>query len=72
LNLLVKIRNNCFNLEPQRSNELSTEDFLTKDPIAPEEQVFYEDCKEYYRQTERPLIIVGDEILNHDVVKLIH
>ena len=66
MNLLVKIRNNCFNLEPQRSNELSTEDFLTKDPIAPEEQVFYEDCKEYYRQTERPLIIVGDEILNHD------
>jgi hypothetical protein len=45
---------------------LSTGQYLSDQPISSEEKVYYEDCKEYYYLTERPLISVSDELFDDD------
>ncbi|CAF0874418.1 unnamed protein product [Rotaria sordida] len=43
---------------------LRTKDFLSKQPLLPEEKVYYEECKEYYHLTGQPLISVAEEVFD--------
>ena len=44
--------------------KLTVQQFLTEQPLSHEEKNYYEECKEYYRLTRRPLVTVPHEIYN--------
>ena len=47
---------------------LSTEQYLSNEPIPSDEKRYFDECKEYYHLTEKPLISIAEEMLNdnHD------
>jgi hypothetical protein len=47
-------------------DNLSTKKFLSDEPLTSDEKNYYEECKEYYRLTEQPLITVPDEVLDNN------
>jgi hypothetical protein len=54
-------------IEGNAETNLSTGQYLSQEPISSEENAYYEECKQYYYMTERPLISVSDEIFDNNV-----
>ncbi|CAF3086825.1 unnamed protein product [Rotaria socialis] len=46
---------------------LSADEYLSDQPLSSEEKKYYDECKQYYYMTKRPLISVSDEIFDHNV-----
>jgi hypothetical protein len=46
--------------------DLTTAKYLSKEPLSSDEKEYYEECKEYYRLTNQPLIAVDNEILDNN------
>ncbi|CAF4705262.1 unnamed protein product [Rotaria sp. Silwood1] len=51
----------------QKQKKLEKETFLTDEPISPEEDAYYTECKQYYHITKTPLISTSDEIFKNDI-----
>ncbi|CAM4805580.1 unnamed protein product [Rotaria magnacalcarata] len=45
----------------------STDEYLSDQPLSSEEKKYYDECKQYYYMTKRPLISVSDEIFDRNV-----
>ncbi|CAF1122018.1 unnamed protein product [Rotaria sordida] len=49
------------------ATKLSTKDLLSKQPISFEEKSYYEECKEYYHITGKPLISIAEEVFDNNI-----
>ncbi|CAF3071504.1 unnamed protein product [Rotaria sp. Silwood2] len=54
-------------LVSQKQKKLEKEQFLSDEPIKPEEVAYYAECKQYYDITKMPLISISDEIFKNDI-----
>ncbi|CAM4882053.1 unnamed protein product [Rotaria socialis] len=51
----------------EKDTSLHTRDFMSQQPLRPEEKIYYEECKEYYHLTGQPLISIPEEVFDNSM-----